>query len=77
LQKITKAFLDALYTFLDGLVHLASDDSPAVKKKGKEREDTVVVVNSTTSSGTASNPLELLDLTDGVSRNNRFIQEQD
>lgn len=28
-QKITKAFLDALYAFLDGLVHLASDESPS------------------------------------------------
>lgn len=27
-NKITKAFLDSLYSFLDGLVHLASDDSP-------------------------------------------------
>ena len=25
-SKISKAFLDALYAFLDGLVHLASDD---------------------------------------------------
>ncbi|KAI0938572.1 hypothetical protein AcW1_001724 [Taiwanofungus camphoratus] len=28
--KITKAFLDSLYAFLDGLVHLASDESPTV-----------------------------------------------
>jgi exocyst complex component 2 len=27
-SKITKAFLDSLYAFLDGLVHLASDESP-------------------------------------------------
>ncbi|KAG8808296.1 hypothetical protein FRB91_006330 [Serendipita sp. 411] len=27
-NKITKSFLDSLYSFLDGLVHLASDDSP-------------------------------------------------
>lgn len=27
-NKVTKAFLDSLYSFLDGLVHLASDDSP-------------------------------------------------
>ncbi|KAH9849599.1 exocyst complex component Sec5-domain-containing protein [Lenzites betulinus] len=27
-SKITKAFLDSLYAFLDGMVHLASDESP-------------------------------------------------
>jgi hypothetical protein len=26
--KITKAFLDAIYAFLDGLVHLAAEGSP-------------------------------------------------
>ena len=31
--KITKAFLDALYAYLDGLVHLASDESPVVTGK--------------------------------------------
>ncbi|EGO29432.1 hypothetical protein SERLADRAFT_445247 [Serpula lacrymans var. lacrymans S7.9] len=28
ITKISKAFLDAIYAFLDGLVHLASDDPP-------------------------------------------------
>lgn len=55
--KITKAFLDALYAFLDGLVHLASDESPIVSGKRS-------AVGASTSSGT--NPLELLDLSDGV-----------
>jgi exocyst complex component 2 len=30
-NKITKSFLDSLYSFLDGLVHLASDDSPVAQ----------------------------------------------
>jgi exocyst complex component 2 len=30
-NKITKSFLDSLYSFLDGLVHLASDESPVVQ----------------------------------------------
>ncbi|KZS97149.1 hypothetical protein SISNIDRAFT_406460 [Sistotremastrum niveocremeum HHB9708] len=29
-RKITKSFLDALYAFLDGLVHLASEETPAI-----------------------------------------------
>jgi exocyst complex component 2 len=59
ISKITKGFLDVLYTFLDGLVHLASEDSPIVNGK-------VVFADSVTMAVT--NPLELLDLTDTVSR---------
>lgn len=54
-SKITKAFLDALYAFLDGLVLLASDESPIVSGKGP---------NSLPAEGLS--PLELLDLKDGV-----------
>jgi exocyst complex component 2 len=57
LSKITKAFLDALYAFLDGLVHLASDESPIIT-------DNMRLAKSSTVTGT--NPLDLLDLTDGV-----------
>jgi len=53
ITKITKAFLDALYAFLDGLVHLASDESPAMAK-GNEKVSL------------KSGNLELLDLTNGV-----------
>ena len=55
ISKITKAFLDVLYAFLDGLVHLASDDSPVGKRQ--VAGDSVTVTN----------PLDLLDLTDAVS----------
>jgi exocyst complex component 2 len=35
-NKITKTFLDALYAFLDGLVHLSSDESPVAKGLQKQ-----------------------------------------
>jgi len=53
--RITKAFLDALYAFLDGLVLLASDESPIITGRTLPDEDD--------SSGT--NHLDLLDLGDG------------
>ncbi|THH19659.1 hypothetical protein EW146_g1566 [Bondarzewia mesenterica] len=56
--KITKAFLDALYAFLDGLVHLASDESP-VAIVGK----TPQAVSDAVAPG-APNPFEQLDLSD-------------
>ncbi|KZT28105.1 hypothetical protein NEOLEDRAFT_1233888 [Neolentinus lepideus HHB14362 ss-1] len=58
--KITRAFLDSLYAFLDGLVHLASDelstlaiDKPPVSEFG---------------AASAANPLELLDLSNTDNR---------
>ncbi|KAL1705960.1 exocyst complex component Sec5-domain-containing protein [Schizophyllum commune] len=62
--KITKAFLDALYAFLDGLVHLASDESPAVSAAPG--------VAGELSAPGGRNPLELLDLRDTVS-NTRLL----
>jgi len=35
-NKITKTFLDAIYAFLDGLVHLSSDESPIAKGLQKQ-----------------------------------------
>ncbi|KAL1716688.1 exocyst complex component Sec5-domain-containing protein [Schizophyllum commune] len=58
--KITKAFLDALYAFLDGLVHLASDESPAVSAAPG--------VAGELSAPGGRNPLELLDLRDTDTR---------
>ncbi|KAF8634820.1 hypothetical protein AX17_004072 [Amanita inopinata Kibby_2008] len=55
-HKIAKAFVDALYAILDGLVLLASDESPIAKKKMLDME---------TPSPAGSNPLEQLDLTNG------------
>ncbi|KAF8886545.1 exocyst complex component sec5 [Infundibulicybe gibba] len=55
--KITKAFLDVLYAFLDGLVLLASDESPIINKK-----------NAAIGAPAAADPLELLDLSDGDTR---------
>lgn len=52
-SKIVKAFLDSLYAFLDGMVHLTSDESAIVIPKG-----------SGENSGT--NPLELLDIENPV-----------
>lgn len=57
-HKIAKAFLDALYAFLDGLVLLASDESPISTGKMLDMETPTL---------TGSNPLEQLDLRNGVS----------
>ncbi|RDB30270.1 Exocyst complex component 2 [Hypsizygus marmoreus] len=56
--KVIKAFLDALYAFLDGMVLLASDDSPIVTGKMGEAVKAAIGVNA----------LELLDLRDGDTR---------
>ncbi|KAF8801103.1 exocyst complex component sec5 [Phlegmacium glaucopus] len=58
-SKITKAFLDALYAILDGLVLLASDESPIVHGKTADISNTAQM---------GLNQLELLDLTDGDTR---------
>ncbi|OBZ78171.1 Exocyst complex component 2 [Grifola frondosa] len=52
--KITKAFLDTVYAFLDGLVHLASDESPTAT------EANVVPADGATLAG--MNPLELVKI---------------
>ena len=65
ISKITKTFLDVLYAFLDGLVHLASEESPIVSGKRP------VITDSASITGT--NPLELLDLADAVSPHCRLI----
>ncbi|KAJ7637152.1 exocyst complex component sec5 [Roridomyces roridus] len=59
-SKITKAFLDALYAFLDGLVHLASEESPVVTGK--------IPVTDAAGGPGGPNPLELLDLQDADTR---------
>ncbi|KAH9477787.1 Exocyst complex component SEC5B [Psilocybe cubensis] len=58
-SKITKAFLDAVYAILDGLVLLASDESPVAQGKGP-------AILNTDREGI--NPIELLDLKDGDTR---------
>ncbi|KAJ3969971.1 exocyst complex component sec5 [Lentinula raphanica] len=61
-SKITKAFMDALYTFLGGLVKLVEDEREmAINVKG-----TVPVASASTPA--APNTLELLDLSDKDSR---------
>ncbi|KAG6916419.1 hypothetical protein DXG01_006823 [Tephrocybe rancida] len=57
-SKVTKAFVDALYAFLDGLVTLASDKSPIVAGG----------IAAAEVSSTGPNPLELLDLRDADTR---------
>ena len=59
LSNITKAFLETVYAFLDGLVHLASEESPA------SNGHRAAVIDMGIAPG--SNPLELLDLTETVS----------
>ncbi|TFK49428.1 hypothetical protein OE88DRAFT_1703099 [Heliocybe sulcata] len=58
--KITRSFLDSLYAFLDGLVHLASDESPDIVGD----KPPVPEVGA----ASASNPLELLDLSNTDNR---------
>ena len=59
LSNITKAFLETVYAFLDGLVHLASEESPP------SHGHRAAVIDMGIAPG--SNPLELLDLTETVS----------
>ena len=59
LSKITKAFLETVYAFLDGLVHLASEESLA--SPGPQ----AAVIDMGIAPG--ANTLELLDLTKTVS----------
>lgn len=57
--KVTKAFLDSLYAFLDGLVHLGSEDaSPAANAKKPVGNAAAM---------TSNDPLALLDISDPVS----------
>jgi len=60
INKISKAFLDALYALLDGLVLLASEESPIVKGLYLSRL-------KGTESAVELRLHELLDLKDGVS----------
>lgn len=62
-SKITKAFLDTLYAFLDGLVHLASDESPETDTWQPKTDITGL---------TATNSLELLDIHNAVRRRRYF-----
>lgn len=55
--KITKAFLDGIYNVLDGMVLLASNESPIVNGKRPDIANTVLE---------GLNPLEVLDLQDSV-----------
>ncbi|KAI0711370.1 exocyst complex component Sec5-domain-containing protein [Earliella scabrosa] len=59
--KITKAFLDSLYAFLDGLVHLASDESPTTSGS-----KAAAPMASTSVPG--SNPLELVKVEEADTR---------
>ncbi|KAG7097587.1 hypothetical protein E1B28_004924 [Marasmius oreades] len=57
--KITKAFIDVLYAFLDGLVVLSSNEAPIVSGKRL-----VVSTITATTTSSAANATELLDLSD-------------
>ncbi|KAI0646515.1 exocyst complex component Sec5-domain-containing protein [Trametes meyenii] len=58
--KITKAFLDSLYAFLDGMVHLASDESPTASGVKPLPPSSAVVPGT--------NPLELVKVEDADTR---------
>ncbi|CDO75740.1 hypothetical protein BN946_scf184921.g16 [Trametes cinnabarina] len=58
--KITKAFLDSLYAFLDGMVHLASDESPT--------SSGIKPLSSPTTVVPGTNPLELVNVEDAATR---------
>ncbi|KAI1798032.1 exocyst complex component Sec5-domain-containing protein [Ganoderma leucocontextum] len=60
--KIMKAFLDSLYAFLDGLVHLASDESPT---SAAARAHLPLQTNAAPGS---NNPLELVKIEDADTR---------
>ena len=62
MTKITKAFLDALYAFLDGLVNLASEESPTQTQSMELRS----LVGPSGSGAPGSNPLELIKVDDPV-----------
>ncbi|KAI0336755.1 hypothetical protein GY45DRAFT_1315389 [Cubamyces sp. BRFM 1775] len=59
--KITKAFLDSLYAFLDGMVHLASDESPTTNKNK-------LAPTASTNTVPGTNPLELVKVEDADTR---------
>ncbi|OCH93951.1 hypothetical protein OBBRIDRAFT_789821 [Obba rivulosa] len=59
-SKVTKAFLDTLYAFLDGLVHLASDESPSASGAQPLLTDMAAL--------TGTNPLELVDIQNADNR---------
>ncbi|TFK71888.1 hypothetical protein BDN72DRAFT_837032 [Pluteus cervinus] len=61
--KITRAFLDTLYAFLDGLVLLASDESPVATGNMLPKRST-----TTETTASAADALDLLDLTSGDNR---------
>lgn len=60
-NKISRSFIDALYAFLDGLVLLASEESPIVKEPEKMQR------LKGTESAVEMRLYELLDLKDAVS----------
>ncbi|KAF5390101.1 hypothetical protein D9757_003841 [Collybiopsis confluens] len=65
-SKITKAFMDALYTFLEGLVKLVEDEKEgAVNVNG--------VVSGTAASRGYSSPANTLELVDLSIRDNRLL----
>jgi len=61
-SKITKTFLDAIYAFLDGLVLLASEESPLLKQCPSN-----LGVGALEEGAAEMTLQELLDLKDGVS----------
>ena len=61
-SKITKAFLDAIYAFLDGLVLLGSEESPVLERPSSNME-----VIPPAEGAVEMSLQELVDLKDGVS----------
>ena len=66
-QKITKAFLDSLYAFLDGLVHLASDESPSTSAAADPALSKIPLTPLAPNPVPGTNPLELVKVEEPVS----------
>ena len=66
-MKITKAFLDSLYAFLDGLVHLASDESPSTSAAADPALSKIPLTPLAPNPVPGTNPLELVKVEEPVS----------
>ncbi|RPD65706.1 hypothetical protein L226DRAFT_557688 [Lentinus tigrinus ALCF2SS1-7] len=67
-QKITKAFLDSLYAFLDGLVHLASDESPSTSAAAHPGLAKIAPTPLAPNHVPGTNPLELVKVEEADTR---------
>lgn len=65
--KINKAFLDSLYSMLDGLEHLAADPAPELEQAAPVAGIASAGDAVPQTASASANLLEMLDITDSVS----------